>query len=442
MQLLRHLPRFRRASRELPVLAGREGWSRGDIESFQLGRLNAAWGRAIRNVAYYRELRESRPGLPERFGSLAEFRAVVPILQKDAVRDRPERFLADAPEPGVWRRTGGSTGSPMRVYWSHEAHRESLRAQYRFHQAWGLDILDREAYLWGHSSQFAPGWTGWKERLLQPLHDRLRNRLRLSAYRLGRDTLRGYLRRIARFRPRSLYGYPSAIDLLAREAAATGFVCDSLRLIRLTGEPALPGMIRRIQRSLHAPAAVEYGSHECGLTANGMPDGTLRVREDRIIAETVPCDGGWYDIVLTVLANPSFPLFRYAIADRTSAPLRLPDHGFAVLADVVGRSNDLVITRRGEAVHSSRLDALFKYRTRAVRRFRVMQESGGALNVALEVDPDAPRPDVEGMEAEIRDLVHGYPVRIELVDELPVTEAGKHRMVASEMALPTSGDGP
>src|SRR5262245_46799243 len=267
MNMMRLLPRFKEAYDTLDVLAHRESWSRTQIEAFQLERLNSVWQHAIAHVPHYRRLaRESR--LPERFQNLAEFQASVPLLSKATVKMQPKAFLSDQPGPGGWRRTGGSTGTPMQVFWSHDAHLEMLRSKYRSQDSWGLDIFDRTAYLWGHSASFAPGLPGRVARIRQPLEDRLRNRIRLSAYSLGHEDLRQYLARIARFRPVSLYGYSRAITLLAQEAEVVGFACDSLKLVVLTGEPAFPHLVDTIERTFGVPAVVEYGSIECGQIAH------------------------------------------------------------------------------------------------------------------------------------------------------------------------------
>src|SRR5262249_15953811 len=146
------------------------------------------------HVPYYRRL-AADADLPPRFGTLAEYRAAVPVLPKPVVRARPHDFLSEKAPPGCWKRTGGSTGSPMKVFWGKDAYRKLLHAKYRWLAAWGLDIFDRTAFLWGHSASLAPGLAGCVARWRQPLEDRLRNRIRLSAYHLGHDDLRTYLRR-------------------------------------------------------------------------------------------------------------------------------------------------------------------------------------------------------------------------------------------------------
>ena len=184
MKPMRWLPRFQRARRSLQVSAERETWPRSAIEAFQLDRLNAVYQHAAVHVPYYRELR-TQADLPLRFSSLSEFRSSVPVLSKSEIRTTPQRLFSEQPQRGGWKRTGGSTGTPMSIYWDSEAHHEMLCTRYRFYAMWGIDIFDRCAFLWGHSASFAPGLAGLMARFQQPLEDRLRNRIRLSAYQSG-----------------------------------------------------------------------------------------------------------------------------------------------------------------------------------------------------------------------------------------------------------------
>jgi phosphoenolpyruvate phosphomutase len=434
MRLLRHLPRFRRAYQALETLAAREGWSRAEIEAWQLERLNAVWGHAIAHVPYYRRLAAAAHLAPH-FATLKEFHASVPVLPKSVVRAQPADFLSEAAGPGHWGRTGGSTGTPMGCFWGRQAHLEMLRCRYRMQAAWGVDFLERTAMLWGHSASLKPGLPGRLARLRTPIEDWLRNRLRLSAYHVGRDDLRGYLRRLARFRPALIYGYSRALHLLAQEVEATGFRCDSLKVLTLTGEPAFDHLVAGIERSFGVPAAVEYGAVECGFLAGEGPDRSLRIREDVAFIETLPTDDGRNEILVTVLNNPSFPLLRYAIGDVTDVPLQAPAHGFAVLKNVAGRNNDLILSRSGRFLHSARFDAFFKYETRHVRRFRVRQHADGALSVAVELDDPGASVDLPALEARLRELVDGYPVKVQLVQAVPQTPAGKHRLVVSDLDL-------
>jgi phenylacetate-CoA ligase len=432
MRLLRLLPRFRKADQALDVLAARERWSRAEIEAWQLERLNAVWKHAIVHVPHYRGLR-ARLDLPDRFVSLEEFSAAVPLLPKAAIKDDPQSFLSESPRPGGWHVSSGSTGSPTAFYWGHEAHREALRRQYRLQADWGVDIFDRKVMLWGNGAEHTPGLAGVVARVRRHLEDRLRNRLRLSAYHLDPANLRGYLRQFAQFRPVVLYAYTTAAYMLALEAEREDFRCPSLKFCSLSAEPVFPHLVAAVERGFGVPAAVEYGATECPLIAGEGPDRVLRVAEDLLFLETVPDGPGRYKIVLTVLCNPSFPLLRYAIGDVTDAPLEVPPRGFAVLKNVVGRRNEVLLTRSGRVLHPLRFDFLFGYDlAEAVRRYRIHQGADGAVAVAVEVSqPIAPQK-VHQLEHELDNLLEGYPVKVDIVSALPQT-ARKHCWTTSEL---------
>ncbi|MEM7294669.1 MAG: hypothetical protein AAF420_14910 [Pseudomonadota bacterium] len=322
--MLRNLPRFRRAYAALGEFESHEYWSRDQIETYQLDRLNVTWQHAQVHVPHFKQLKQSIE-LPEVFNSLAEFQEVMPIQKKSDVRNNTMDFFSESPRDGWWTRTGGSTGTPMATYVEDSTHLLGMQAKYRFQQAWGLDIFDRVVFLWGHSGSLAPGLEGVIDRMTTPIHDFLRNRMRLSAYALGEKSLQHYLRRIARFKPRGLYGYASALQLLAREAIKQRIRFDSLEVCMLTGEPATPQAIADIEAAFGVVAVVEYGSYECGFMAHSWRDGTFRVREDLVYIETTERCDDKHDIIVTVLDNYSFPMLRYKIDRRQALDKRVAE---------------------------------------------------------------------------------------------------------------------
>jgi phenylacetate-CoA ligase len=417
----------------MPAWESRENWSRREIEVYQLERLNEIWRHARRYVPYYRQLAGSR-SLPEQFADLAEFRLTVPILLKNQIAEHGDAFLSEIAPRGSWHCTSGSTGIPLRAYRSHQDHREMLRARYRFQSMWGHDVFDRMVWIWGTDGGNAAGLAGRLARARNRLHDGLRGRLRLPASQLGRDDLRGYLRQMGAFRPSAICGYSRAVYLLALEAAATGFQCDGIRFVILTGEAAAPRIVETVSQAFQAPAIIEYGSVECGFVAGEWPDRTLRVREDIVIAETLPRSDGLFDIVLTMLTNRSFPLIRYQIGDLTSAPLEMPQRGFSILKNVAGRSDDLLVSKQGRCVHAASVDEFFEREsTLAVRCYRVHQNCDGSIQAMVQLKQPHLRMDTSAIERGIARLVDGFPVEVRLVDAIPPAATGKHRLVTSDL---------
>lgn len=435
---MRWLPRFRAAYRGLEMLRARENWSREQIQAFQLERLNLLWQHAAAYVPYYRGLKTDL-NLPVRFCSLEEFTERMPMLSKSTVRNSNARFVSERADLGGWRYTGGSTGTPTGCFWGKKAHLEMLQAKYRFYDMWGVDIFDRMVFVWGHAALSSPGLAAYIARVRQPIEDGLRNRLRLSPYRLGTEELRAYLRRIERFRPVALYSYSTAAYLLAQEAENTGFRCESLKLVNLAAEPAYPHIVAAVERGFGVPAINEYGSSECGFVAGEWPDRTLRVREDIVLVETPPGDDGHHDIVLTILTNHSFPLIRYRIADFTDAPVERRERGFSILHNVAGRDNDLVRCRSGRLLHPVWFMAVLD-KTKAVRRYQIYQRRDGHLSVRLELNHIQRPPDTDMLTRLFREQLEGYPVEMEIVPSIPQTAAGKHRWIVSELVAAEKTD--
>lgn len=440
MQVLQLLPRFRQIEAELKRFEERESWSANDIAEYQLGRINELWSTARQSVPYYIEL-SRRHHLPDRFDSLAEFTERIPLLPKQLVRDQPQQFFSRQPQPGSWHRTGGSTGVPTSIYWSHAAHREMLRSKYRSEQAYGVNVFDRKVFFWGHSGSFAPGMQGRIQRVIRPWQDWLRNRLRVSAYDLAAEHLVRYLAQMQQFSPHSVYGYSSAIDLLAEAAAKHSVTLPDLKLAILTAEPADSRMLSRVTQKLGVPAVIEYGAVECGLMAYLMPDGTIRTRDDVVFVETAPTGKDTHDIIVTVLNNPSFPLMRYQIEDTTTVMLRRPAQGFGILSDIQGRSNDMLISKSGNRLHSMAVKHVLEHWPE-IRRFTARQSTVGDMKVTLEATQDLSEDLVGSLQDRLESMLEGYSVEMEVVDSIPGNLAGKHRWIVSDLAgQPQKGSG-
>ncbi|MDZ4848794.1 MAG: hypothetical protein SGI77_05840 [Pirellulaceae bacterium] len=437
IKLSRYLPRFRNAYRSFRELESRESWSRSQIEAFQLQRLNEVWSHAIQHVAYYRKLHDEL-GLPTHFQSLSEFTTQVPLLNKTYLRNNTPDFYSDQARPGRWHRTSGSTSFPLKAFREHAAHQEMLRTNYRYYRMWGHDIFDRMVFLWNMSGTRAQGFAGILKGYREFAEDKLRNRLRLSANTLGKNDLQGYLRKIADFKPSAIYSYSRAAYLLALEAKEQGFVCPSLKVINLTSEPVSDHIVRTVEQAFGAPCIIQYGCVEFGFIAGQWPDRTLRVREDIVFLETVPREDGFYDIALTSLNNPSFPLLRYDIGDVTEQRLELPEHGFAILKNISGRCGDMLYTPNGRCLHPTVADTLFEeYYYQYVRRYQIHQRVDHSMLTLIELNDSARIPDLDKMAKHISQEVDGCPVEVRIVSEIQQTAAGKHRSVISEIrAIP------
>ena len=413
----------------MEVLAEHEQWSRSELNRLQLEKTNQIWRHAINYVPYYRQLFRER-SLPKEFGSLEEYVSNVPVLDKMAVRGG--MLLSEKPRPGRWVYTGGSTGIPLAMYRENDASLEMVCCQYRSRALFGVDVFDRTAMVWGHGVSFAPGFSGRTAKLRRRLEDLLRDRVRLSAYRLGKEDIRRYLRKMTSFKPVLLYGYSSAVYLLSLEALQSGVKVDSLRLVTLTSDQVTHDIRDTVQRGFRTNVVEEYGAAECQVIAYEDEKHLFRVREDLVMVETQPAQDNYHKIIISVLNNPSFPLLRYDIGDLTDRPVDRADAGFALLGPVVGRKNDFLISRSGRRVHP--LDASFLEHHKLIKRFRAHQFSDGRVLLSLEVDSQARDLSPSGLGKKLSDLLEGQTVEVRLTESIPPTVPGKHAWVVSELA--------
>lgn len=435
MYHIKLLPQFRNLDRQLAILAEREQWSRAEVESLQLERLNTLWQQARTDVPYYEALAASRR-LPPKFQSLAEFTALVPRLTKADIRVNQQRLLSRKRVAGHWNMTGGSTGEPTRVFWSTEGVRESLRGKYRFCQQWNIDPFARVAFLWGHASALQIGAMGWWKALKQRAADRLRNRVRFSAYRTTPADLRRYLQAIQKFGPQWLYGYSSAVHLLAREAEAMNFHCPTLEAVVMTSEPILPAYRAAVRRGLNAVAIGEYGTVDCGFIAGEMPGGGYQVREDNVYLETIANAQGTYDVVATPMTNAAFPLLRYELGDTTDEPLSRPERGFGSVPQILGRSNDFLVSSRGAVLHPVVLMDTVEQIVPSFGRFTIHQRADRSLRIEIEAEAcPAGASWQEDLRRQLDEVIEGLPLEISVVEHLTLTRAGKRRFITSEVDL-------
>lgn len=432
MTFAKYLPRFRAAYRAFEELEAREKWSRAQIEAFQLQRLNEVWMHAIQHVPYYRGL-HAKLKLPPRFQSLEEFKSVVPVLSKDFLRANSPEFLSERARSGSWHCTSGSTGTPLRAFRAHDAHQEMLRTNYRYYRMWGHDIFDPMVFLWNVSSTRSNGLAGTIKGYGEFVQDKLRNRLRLSALTLGSSDLQTYLQEISHFQPSAIYSYSRAAYLLALAAKTQNFICPSLKVINLTSEPVSAHIVKTIEDAFGVPCVEQYGCVEFGYVAGEWPDRTLRVREDISFVETVLRDDGRFDLVLTNLNNPSFPLLRYSIGDVTNQALELPASGFAILNQIAGRCDDLLYTPAGRCLHPSTVDTIFEEQYfQYVRRYQIHQHADGSILAYVELNDPKIFPNTEKLAKLLSLEVEGFPVEVRVVPSIQQTAAGKHRTVTSD----------
>lgn len=411
-------------------------WGREQIEQAQLTKLRGFLANAATHVPYYRELFRQHGFDPAMVRSVRDLRNL-PILDKPTIRANVERLKSEVAGKLVKYNTGGSSGEPLVFFMGMGRVSHDVAAKWRATRWWGVDIGDPEIVLWG-----SPVELGKQDRI-KAIRDRLFRSQLLPAFQMSDEQMDLYLDTIERVRPKMLFGYASALALLAGHAERRGHdmsACGA-KVAFATGETLYPQQREIIERVFGAPVANGYGSRDAGFIAHECPAGSLHLSAEHIMVELVDANG-WPvaagergEIVTTHLATEEFPFIRYRTGDMAvmaSEPCPC-GRGLPVLKEVFGRSTDFVRTQSGNAMHA--LALIYEVRDKpGVRAFKFTQEADYSLELQLVAGPEL----TTEVEADIRAGIlrrmgDDAALTIRRVAKIPPEKSGKYRYVVSRV---------
>jgi phenylacetate-CoA ligase len=261
-----------------------------------------------------------------------------------------------------------------------------------------------------------------------------------------------YLDEVARRRPRMLFGYASALALLAGHAERRGRAMTNcgVRVAFTTGETLYPAQREVIERVFAAPVANGYGSRDAGFIAHQCPQGALHLSAEHIVVELVDeqgrsvAPGQRGEIVTTHLATGDFPFIRYRTGDMaTLATEPCPcGRGLPALQQVFGRTTDFVRTRDGNAMHA--LALIYEVRDKpGVRAFKLTQEADYSLDLQLVGGPElTPQVEAAIRAGILKRMGPDCDLAIRRVEDIPPEKSGKYRYVVSRAPSPGAAHHP
>ena len=408
------------------------------IRALQVQRLRNFLVDIGRRVPYWRDLFRAQRFEPASLRSVADL-AALPLLTKATIRQNADAMKAEGHGPLSRYNTGGSSGEPLVFFIGKARKSHDVAAKWRATRWWGVDIGDREAVIWG-----SPIEHGAQDRV-RALRDGLLRSTLLPAFEMSPQRLDEFVAALRRERPAMVFGYPSAIDHIARHAESRGQRLDDLgiRVAFVTSERLYDEQRSRIQRILGCPVANGYGGRDAGFIAHECPSGSLHLSAEDIVVETVDPEGRPVaagqagEIVVTHLGTADFPFVRYRTGD-----IGVLDDGFCtcgrslpLLKDLQGRTTDFVIAADGTVMHGLALIYILRA-VPGLDGFKVTQHSRSHTQVQLVATPTFDRAALSRIEADFRQrLGDSVRIDIELVPSIPPERSGKYRYIVSHATV-------
>jgi phenylacetate-CoA ligase len=334
--------------------------------------------------------------------------------------------------------TGGSSGVPLAFDLNPDSNDRRMAAWHRGYSWGGAGPGTKQWYLWGTAIGDVSRARRWKD----ALYNRLYRRRLASCFELSEARIPWFLADLNRYRPDCIVSYTNPLYSFARSLEERGVSPWSPASIIVGAEKLHDFQRELIERVFQAPVFETYGSREFMLIGGECDRHCgLHLTMENLLVEIVDDDGSPTppgeegNVVVTDLTIYWMPFIRYLNGDREIAGFGVCScgRGLPLLKKVVGRRLDMLETPDGRRVPGELFPHLIKDFP-AVRRFQVVQEAPEAIQVKLVVGPDWREETRRLLTGQIKEVI-GPSVALDvvLVDDIPLTAAGKLRVVVRSL---------
>ena len=427
----------------LRYLRETERWSADALHDLQAGLLRRLLRHAWRHTVHYRAVMDAAGVGPDEIRSVADL-ARLPLLDRVTLRSSFEgRTSSVPPFPIITKTTSGSSGQPVVVQYNAESRHWRDATRWRGYGWGGYQLGMRAFHYWG----VVPNRNGtWWTRTKIEFDRALKRDRYVDCTPRGDADLRAVVEQLRQFAPHAIVAYASGAGALARFVNRHG-----LRTWRevpvLTGaETLLAGDREEIERAF-GPAFETYGCREVMLMASECEahDGLhtsmenliveVLVREDGRVRAALPGERG--EVAITDLHNLASPLIRYVNGDVAVAgePSRCAcGRGLTKLRQIDGRTTETMYDGTGRPVGGLVFNILFSTIGHVARAFQVVQHADGSIvfKVVPYVGHSLPAREEQILRDHAARYLPGAPFEIDVVDDIPLTAAGKRRVVVVE----------
>ncbi len=380
------------AARALKELSESQWKSQDELLSEQWQLVRRTVNRSGREVPHYQEsFRRIGWDFKNTEFSYKDF-LNIPKVEKEDVRDHLSKFLNPNYKGRVKKgSTSGSTGESLTLYYSIEHGSYSEAARWRAKAWWGIKPGSPHIVIWGRP------YTGYKDRLSQQVKSYFMNYLLFSAFDIRKDSIKKVWKKIYRFKPHIIYGYPSGIFPLAEYLGENNIPADNLgiKVVMMTAESCPAEQRSTIEKVFGCKTANEYGCSETGGFAYECPQGSWHISTELTFIEfldkkgnTVP-PGETGEIYLTDLRNDRMPLIRYRVGDMGGPVSGVCPCGRSLpLMNVsLAKESDFIRTADGKILSSEIFDyinlAVMKAHPRSILKFRARQKTEDQFEIEV-----------------------------------------------------------
>lgn len=427
----------------LQYLHTTERWSIDALRDLQVGFLRRLLRHAYMHTAHYREVMDAVDLRPEDIASVDDL-SRMPLLDRGTVTATMNTRLASAPPYAtITKMSSGTTGEPVVVKYNAESRHWRDAGRWRGYGWGGYEIGMRAMHYWG----FGPQATSVTQRSKIAIDRALKRDLYVDCTPRGDEALMAAVDKFRAFKPSVVVAYAAGAAALARFVNAKGLRDWRDTPVIVGAERLWPDDRAEIIRAF-GPAFETYGAREVMLMAAECEahDG-LHTTMETLIVEIVVREadgtlraarpGETGEVAVTDLHNLACPMIRYVTGDLAVQHAPKPcacGRSLIKIGPIEGRVTETMHDGNGDAVSGMMFNVLFALLAYETKKFQVVQRADRSvvLKIVLVKGPALSK----SVDTSLRDWVvkylPGVAFTIELVDEIPLTAAGKRKVVIVE----------
>lgn len=432
------------------------------IRALQLGKLKEIIKYAHERVPFYADRFRSIGLEPGDITSLEDIKRIPPIGRQElidcrcamvdsalagsaAFADRSKRAPGEPVPFAPFRRhrlvrntSSGSTGAPTVFY--EDGSRTALNwvHEMRLKSWFGIPPGAREARMVRLSTEYLPD-----SRTIR-LRNRLWNQLVLPGVNLADEEYAVCVQKLKVFRPKTLWGFTSALTGLAEYLLRNGIDSSPWGIKAVVGwaAPVYDHERKILEEAFSCPVSNIYGAREVGHVAGQCPAGMFHINAEHLYIEheTPPGSGGDEDtgeILATTLDVSPMPFIRYRMGDvgRVAASDCGCGRTLPVLKDFLGRTGEIFRTKDGRMISPN-----FWCRTfmnvkvaGAIKRFQVIYLSDSSMKIKIVKNKNYTEATNQALKDHLKtNFAEDMAIEFVYVSEIPPKISGKYQMVVNQ----------
>ncbi len=402
-------------------------WSREEIEAWQNKQLQHFVKHAYEHTAYYKRLFDELGIKPTDILEAKDLK-IVPVVTKDIVKQHFLEFVPDDIDeiPHRKDKTGGTTGVPMSYYTDENVWGYLTASKIYSWRTMGYRYGDKFAAL-GSSSLF-----GKKASLKRRIYDWIRQEKGLNSLELSDGLCAKYFEKMRKERIHFIYGYASAVYLMAKYAKENNLDVSYVKGAFTTSENLTDTYRDTIESTFHCRVMDSYGARDAGITAFEVEPGKYPISYDVIPEIIDEFDEGEGTLLSTCFLNNAFPLMRYDFGDSVRIDFSDDNYNCAVLTKINGRASDVIKLDNGHVLTSPGYTVLMNKFD--VEAYRIRRISGSEVKIQIQPLEGKWTKEQEKLLCNEmnRFIGDGCSLLVEYVDKFEPLENGKHRFFYNE----------